>query len=273
MVTQCSPLAAFKDFGGRLNSAAVRSVAIIAGSLALVLGIGSNAYALSNSQLCPPRHTGGGPPGSNTGDPTKDGSCNRAVFEGAPSGSVMKTTTAGPNNSVVSPGEVITVTLTWDKRDFGWFGPGESEDCVWIGNSVSRLSQEDGRAPLTGTDTFTYKVPADTGGQQICDRGVVWGYGATGGGWNSYGRGDGHEDHNGHGPQKSVVLCYSVLGAATPEAPSVIFLPLAALLVGGTGYVVARRRRTSTPLHRARGMSLGLRSPARHRASPAKVTP
>jgi hypothetical protein len=165
------------------------------------------------------------------------------------------------------------VTLKWDRRDFGWFGPAESEDCVWIGSSVSRLSDEHGRAPLTGTDTFTYKVPADTGGQQICDRGVVWGYGATGGGWDSYGRGNGHGTHGNHGPQKSAVLCYSVLGAATPEAPSVIFLPLAALFVGGAGYVVARRRRTSTALHRAKGVSLGLRSPGRHRALSGKLAP
>jgi hypothetical protein len=82
MVTQCSPLAAFNDLRGRLNSAVVKAVAIVVGSLALVLGLGSNAFALSNSQLCPPKHIGGGPPGTQTGDPTKDGSCNAAAFGG-----------------------------------------------------------------------------------------------------------------------------------------------------------------------------------------------
>jgi hypothetical protein len=220
----------------------MRVFTILAGSLALVLGVGSVASASTSSQLCPPKHTGG--------DPTKDGSCNAAIFSGPSTGSVVKTTSAGPNDSVVSPGETITVTLKWDRRQFGWLGPAETEDCVQIGNKISRLSQEHGRAPLTGTDTFSYTVPADTGGQQICDRGVVWGYGSTGGEWSSDGLGEWNGNQSNHGPQKSAVLCYSVLGAATPEAPSVILFPAAALFIVGGGYVVTRRRRTSTALHR-----------------------
>jgi hypothetical protein len=183
---------------------------------------------------------------------------------------VVKTTSAGPNNSVVSPGETITVTLKWDNRQFGWLGPAETEDCVQIGTKISSLSQEHGRAPLTGTDTFTYTVPADTGGQQICDRGVVWGYGATGNEWSSDGKGEWNGNHGNHGPQKSAVLCYSVLGAATPEASSVILFPLAGLFLAGGGYAVARRRRTSAALHQAEGISLALVSPGRHRAVTAR---
>jgi hypothetical protein len=229
---------------------AVRALTILASSLALVLGVGSVASASTSSQLCPPRHDGGGPPGTQTGDPTKDGSCNSAIFWGRSTGSVVKTTSAGPNDSIVSPGETITVTLKWDRRQFGWLGPAETEDCVQIGNKISKLSQEHGRAPLNGTDTFTYTVPADTGGQQICDRGVVWGYGSTGGDWSSDGRGEWNSNQSNHGPQKSAILCYSVLGAATPEAPSVLLFPMAALFIVGGGYVVTRRRRTATALHK-----------------------
>ena len=229
----------------------MRAATILAGILALVLGIGSVASASTSPQLCPPKHTGGDPPGTQTGDPSKDGSCNAAIFEGPSTGSVGKTTSAGPNDSVVSPGETITVTLKWDRRQFGWLGPAETEDCVQIGNKISRLSQEHGRAPLTGTDTFTYTVPADTGGLQICDRGVVWGYGTTGSDWSSDGRGEWNGNQSNHGPQKSAILCYSVLGSATPEAPSVILFPTAALFIVGGGYVATRRRRTATALRQA----------------------
>jgi len=241
----------------------MRVFTILAGSLALVLGVGSVASASTSPQLCPPKHTGG--------DPTKDGSCNAAIFLGPSTGSVVKTTSAGPNDSVVSPGETITVTLNWDRRQFGWLGPAETEDCVQIGNKISKLSQEHGPAPLTGTDTFTYTVPADTGGQQICDRGVVWGYGSTGGDWSSDGRGEWNGNQSNHGPQESAVLCYSVLGAAAPEAPSVILFPVAALFIVGGGYVVARRRRAPIALHRARGLALGLGSAGRHRSRPKNL--
>jgi hypothetical protein len=272
MITECSPSPATNETRGRLGSAVVKAVTIVAGSLALVLGVGSNAYASSNTQLCPPKHTDSGPPGTQTGDPTKDNSCN-GIFDGSQTGSVVKTTSAGLNESVVSPGQTITVTLRWDGRDFGWAGPAETEDCVQIGSKVSRLSQEHGRAPLTGADTFSYQVPADTGGQQICDRGVVWGYGATGGNWRWYRSGFGGGNQTNAGPEKSAILCYSVLGAATPEAPSVILFPVAALLVVGAGYVVSRRRRASTARHHSGGMTLSVRPTGRHQAAGGKPGP
>ena len=215
---------------------------VLAGSFVLVLATATNAWA--STQFCPPKHTGTGPPGVQTGDPARDNSCN-GVFDGSPTGSVVKTTSAGPNLSVVSPGQTITVTLQWNKGDFGWAGPGETEDCVEIGSHILKLSQEHGRAPLTGTDTFSYLVPADTGGQPICDRGLVWGYGATGSGWSDHWRGSTSGSRN-NGPEKSEILCYSILGAATPEAPNILLFPMAAAFVGGAGYLVARRRRRST---------------------------
>ncbi len=85
---------------------------------------------------------------------------------------------------------------------------------------------------------------------------MVWGYGTTGGDWSSDGRGEWNGSQGDHGPQKSAVLCYSVLGAATPEAPSVMLFPAAALFIVGGGYVVTRRRRTTTALHRATAAKL-----------------
>ncbi len=186
------------------------------------------------------------------------------MFDGSADGSLVKTTTAGPNDSIVSPGQTITVTLTWTKQDFGWPGPSTSEDCVEIGSRVVKLSQEHKPAPLTGTDTFSYVVPATTGGQPVCDRGVVWGYGPSGDGWSNSdgkGRGSGHGDDDrsqrvdvanssgsgaasghGAGPERSAVVCYTVLNAATPEVPSTILFPLVGLAVVGGGVLLARRR-------------------------------
>jgi hypothetical protein len=204
-----------------------------------------------------------------TGDPGRDNSCN-GVFDGSRDGSVVKTTSSGPNGGIVAPGQTITATLTWDSRDFGWAGPAKTEDCVTIGSHVSQLTQEHPRAPLNGTDTFSYVVPADTGGQPICDRGVVWGYGGHGSGWDarwsSHGQGDGHGDGDGDGdghgnadgPEKSNVLCYTVLGAATPEAPMALLIPMTGLLVAGAVYLVARRRRGIAGSDHSGGMSLNL---------------
>jgi hypothetical protein len=228
---------------------------VVAAGLALVLAMGSNAWA--TSRFCPPKHTCSGPPGVQTGDPSKDNSCN-AIFQGSPTGSLVKTTTAGPNDSVVAPGQTITMTLKWDKGDFGWAGPAEAEDCVEIGGKISKLSQEHGRAPLGGTDKFTYRVPSATNGQPICDRGVVFGYGATGSGWSARWTAL-KSGHRNNGPERSEILYYSILGAATPEAPNLLFFPVAAAFVGGAGYLVARRRRRrTTPLHQSGRLSLSM---------------
>lgn len=46
----------------------------------------------------------------------------------------------------------------------------------------------------------------------------------------------------------SLVACatYTVLGAATPEVPSALLLPIAAMGIGGAAVLVARRRRRAT---------------------------
>jgi hypothetical protein len=156
-------------------------------------------------------------------------SCN-GDFNGSASGSLVKTTSAGPNNSTVIPGQTITVTLTWSPSDFAGSPPDKTDDCVEIGTQISAtLSQEHKPGPSGGTDTFSYVVPSGgTSGQQICDRGAVSG--------------------PNHTPEKSAILCYTVMGAATPEVPKALLLPVAGIVVAGGGFILARRRRAVTRL-------------------------
>ena len=147
------------------------------------------------------------------------------VFGGPQSGSLVKVTSAGPNGSLVAPGQTINVTITWNPRDFGRFPPVTTADCVKIGPRISRtLSQEHTPGPWGGTDHFSYVVPLDgTGGDQICDRAIAIGPWAN--------------------TDRSAVLCYSLLAAVTPEVSAPVLLPVAAAVVGGGALLVARRRR------------------------------
>jgi LPXTG-motif cell wall-anchored protein len=156
-------------------------------------------------------------------------SCN-GTFNGAATGSIVKTTSAGPTGSTVAPGQTITVTLSWNPSDFGGSAPQVSEDCVDIGTSLSGgMSQEHKPGPTGGTDTFSYMVPSNgTNGLQVCDRGEVSGTGTAG------------------MVEKSAILCYTVMGVATPEVSQAILLPVAGLLVVGSGLLLVRRRRNRT---------------------------
>jgi len=191
----------------------------------------------------------------------------RAVLRGAPQGSVAQTTSAGPNGSTVLPGQTITVTLSWKPTDFSGNRTTETEDCVEIGTRVSRdLSGVHVPGPSGGSDTFSFVVPSGgTGGQPICDRAAVSGIpdpqtGGQGDGGSSgtsrapleaANQGKDGNDHHGSqnegwrkdGTEKSTVLCYSTLVAATPEVANVLLLPLAGLVVGGAALLVVRRRR------------------------------
>jgi hypothetical protein len=190
------------------------------------------------------------------------------VFRGRPAGSLTKTTSAGPTGSTVLPGQTITVTLKWDARDFGGRGPAASEDCVKIGSRISHtLSQEHTPAPNGGTDTFSYVIPDSTDGQQVCDRGALWGSdgdggdrggdGGDGGDGGNSGDGGGQHDtsptesgeHDGSswgddGDQTltSNIVCYTIMAAAAPEAPMALLFPVAGLAVVGGGFFLSRRR-------------------------------
>ena len=167
--------------------------------------------------------TGGGvDQGSGDGLPELGGD---GAFSGARFGSLVKVTSAGANGSLVAPGQTITVTITWNPKDFGGFAPSKTVDCVKIGSRISSsLSQEHTPGPSGGTDHFSYVVPMDgTGGGQICDRAIIAGP------WLNR--------------EKSAILCYTVMSAATPEVPMALMLPLSAMAVGGGGLLIARRRR------------------------------
>jgi hypothetical protein len=157
-------------------------------------------------------------------------SCN-GVFNGAATPSVVKTTSAGPSGSTVLPGQTINVSLSWLPSDFGGNAPTKTDDCVEIGTQFSAgMSQEHKPGPAGGSDTFSYVVPSGgTNGEQICDRGAVSGKGPS------------------SGIEKSAILCYTVMGVATPEVPKALLLPVAGLLVGGGGLLLARRRRALRP--------------------------
>ena len=138
----------------------------------------------------------------------------------------MSTTSAGPNGSTVAPGQTITVTITWNQRDFWERLPFETQDCVAIGSRISRtLSQEHQLDPSAGMDQFSFVVPRDgTAGNQVCEWATASGLFAK--------------------TEKSAVLCYVVMSAETPEVSRPLMLPIAALgLMGGSGLWVARRRR------------------------------
>ncbi len=129
----------------------------------------------------------------------------------------------------MAPGQTITVTITWNPKEFWERLPFETRNCVGIGSKISwALSQEHHLDPSAGTDQFSYVVPRDgTGGNQICERAAVSGLFAR--------------------TEKSSILCYIVMGAETPEVPQPLMLPTAALvLMGGSGLWVARRRRRRT---------------------------
>jgi len=187
---------------------------------------------------------GADPPGLGPLPSPTAGSC-RDVFTGPQAGSVRKTTSAGPGWSTVAPGQTITVTLTWRPGDFWGRSPAGTADCVEIGTRISTtLSQVHQPGPAGDTDTYTYVVPAQgTDGLPICDRGVVWG--PDGGPiW-------GHDDDGAWrwgqpgGAERSAVVCYTILPDPAPEAPNVIFFPVAGLLVGAGALLVVRRRRAS----------------------------
>ncbi len=181
------------------------------------------------------------PPGPKPHDP-----CIGA-FQGPPQGSVQ-TTSAGPNGSSVMPGQRITVTLTWKPSDFYGNRAFLSDDCVEIGSRPAvALSQVHFPAPSGGTDTFSYVVPrGGTGGQPICDRGVVAGNFDYRTQQGSSGQGQTGNGGSGRfGAEKSAILCYSTLAADAPEAPDALFFPLAALLVIGGAVLIAWRRRGS----------------------------
>jgi hypothetical protein len=137
---------------------------------------------------------------------------------------LVETTSAGPDNSTVAPGQTVTVTLTWNPSDFGGGPPSKTDDCIEIGSQISAaLSQEHKPGPGAGIDTFTFTVPNGTAGQPICTRSAVSGPLSS--------------------TEKGGVLCYELLAVATPEAPVALLFPVVGLLLGSAGFLYVRQRR------------------------------
>lgn len=170
-------------------------------------------------------YSGAAAAGLGTGAPSTSvagDSCN-GIFHGSPPGSLVETTSAGPNDNAVTPGQVISVTLTWNPSDFGGNPPSKTDMCVEIGSQIwATLSQEHKPGPSGVTDTFDFTVPGDTGGLPICARAAVSGPITS--------------------TEKSGILCYAVLAAATPEAPSVLLFPLLGLCIVAALLLVRRYR-------------------------------
>jgi hypothetical protein len=162
-----------------------------------------------------------------------DPACLLAFF-GPPTGSLQKHTSAGPSGSTVTPGQAITVTLTWNPNEFAGQRPLKVDDCVLIGSHLSAsLSQLQTPGPSGGTDTLHYVIPpGGTGERQICDRAVAWSNPT----WFDAGH-----------VERSAVYCYTTLAADAPEVPNVLLLPVTGLAVSGGSILLVRRRRRSRP--------------------------
>ena len=194
-------------------------------SLAVVGALSLIAALLGVASVAAAAKPGGGP----TSTAITGNSCH-GVFSGNPPGSLVESTSAGASDDPVTPGQMITVTLTWNPQDFGGNPPAKTDLCVEIGSQVSAtLSQEHKPGPNGGWDSYTFTAPYGNGGQPICVRTAVSGPITS--------------------TEKSAILCNSVLAAATPEVPQTILLPLAGLLVGSGGLLFLRRRRASRQAH------------------------
>lgn len=160
-------------------------------------------------------------------------------FAGAPSGSIVKSTTpAGGTQAAptqVTAGQQIQVHLTWNASDFKPNGQTSSaEDCVQQnGTTVASLSFQQKPGPSNGMLNTSYTIPANAAnGDVYCDRGRVSGTSAA----------------TGMGiTEKSAILCFQVgPGAVLADAPLPILLPLSSVAVLlAVGFLMIRRRSTA----------------------------
>ena len=103
------------------------------------------------------------------------------VLEGRPSEGLVKETQPA-NGSEVQGGDVIKVTLRWDKSRFEGESLHKALDCVTIdGDLVPGLSVEERRAANDGSFEHSYTVPDGLPeGTEVCDRGFISGPGREG---------------------------------------------------------------------------------------------
>ncbi|HLF41080.1 MAG TPA: hypothetical protein VI854_06350 [Acidimicrobiia bacterium] len=129
-------------------------------------------------------------------DPITDGSCN-GVFNGGRAGTVVVTTDPAEGTEI-QPGDVISVSTTWDIGDE--HSVSQIKACVEVdGDGVAAMTDEEQPVVNDGLYEHEFTVPLGTPvGTAVCLRLVVFGDPRTGGGAHS-----------------SDVVCFEV--AATPD--------------------------------------------------------
>ncbi len=128
------------------------------------------------------------------------------ALAGRPTGGVEKLTRP-PAESVVHPGEVITVSLRWEPGIFERPVVHKALDCVTVdGQFAPALSVQERDTVNDGLVEFAYTVPPHlAAGTRLCDRGFVSGATAEGG----------------FDREKSNDVCFTVeLGVAGPPGPA-----------------------------------------------------
>ncbi len=140
---------------------------------------------------------------------------------------------AGTGGSNVFPGQLVTISLTWDVHG-GTVQAVADSNCVALdGRIVAGLTESHVPAPSDGKDTFAFTVPTQaTPGERICDRVAL--------SKSPSGR---HDDAERGPTLASGQLCFAVGSAAVlPESSSTLALPLVAAASGVLVFLVGRRR-------------------------------
>ena len=161
---------------------------------------------------------------SPTSSPNTGAESCHGYFMGPDDESVSITTDAGPNGSMLNPGQRITVTVSWQPSGSGRPEPTKVTNCVELGGFASKPLSEHVRSDISGmSHQFSYDAPEQSG-TQLCDRGAVDGAGGS--------------------TDKSQILCYSIgPSAALPESSLPVLLPLGAVIILGLAALGILRRR------------------------------
>ena len=123
----------------------------------------------------------GSPASAGTSHPGGPADTCDEVLAGRPTGGLNKRTEPA-DGSLVTPGQEITVTLTWNAHHFSGDRVHKVIDCVTVDDHMTNgLSRQHRDAANNGTFEFSYSVPNDVPvGARLCDRALVSGPTADG---------------------------------------------------------------------------------------------